>query len=140
MTREVALAVAKLIAEAPTDGEAIDLLLQIEQPAEVRRPLLEKMRTALVDHVQKQVTDSSSVRRLAYVGQALDDLALAQAALGVLGSLGGRDSDVEREFAHLAAKKPRTPQVRISEAAFRALLAPGDEGPNCVSYELSLST
>jgi cellulose synthase operon protein C len=127
--RGAAPAVAKLIAEAPIDGEAIDLLLQIEQPADVRRPLLETTRTALVEHVQTHVTDSSSVRRLAYVGQALDDLALAQAALGALGSLGGRDSDVEREFAHLAAKKPRTPQVRISDAAFRALLAPGDEGP-----------
>lgn len=127
--RGAAPAIAKLIAEAPTDGEAIDLLLEVEQPAEARRLLLETTRVALVESVQRQVTDAAAVRRLAYVAQALDDPALQQAALGALAAVGGGDTESEREFAHLAAKKPRIPQVRISDAAFRSLLAPGDDGP-----------
>lgn len=127
--RGAATAVAKLLAEEPTDGEGIDLLLQIEQPAEARRPLLEATREALTESVHENVVDANAVRRLAYVAEALEDPALEQAALGVLACLGGSDSQTEREFAHLAAKKPRIPQVRIADAAIRSLLAPGDAGP-----------
>ncbi|HXX70556.1 MAG TPA: tetratricopeptide repeat protein [Polyangiaceae bacterium] len=127
--RGAAAAVAKLIAEAPTDGEAIDLLLEIDQPADARRSLLESARIALVESVQQHVMDASAVRRLAHVAQALDDRTLEQAALGVLAALGEGDTESEREFAHLAARKPRIPQVRISDTALRSLLAPGDDGP-----------
>lgn len=127
--RGAAPAVAKVIAETPTDGEAVDLLLEIDQPYAARRPLLEFVRTALVESVQEQVTDGAAVRRLARVAEALDDTALQLASLGTLAALGERDAESERAFAQLAARKPRTPQVAIPDTVFRSLLAPGDAGP-----------
>jgi hypothetical protein len=122
-------AIVKLLQEAPTDGEALDMLLQTDHPPQVRSQLLENARAALVETLQRRPTDVTSVRRLVRIAQALDDGALQQAALGALLSLGAGDAQSEQTFAQLAARKARAPQIAIPEAVLQAILAPGDQGP-----------
>jgi hypothetical protein len=122
-------AIVKLLEEAPTDGEALDMLLQTDHPREVRDRLLKNARSSLVELLQKRPADVTGVRRLVKVARALPDDALQQAALGVLLSLGAGDSAAEQMLTQLAARKARAPQNAIAEAMLRSILAPGDEGP-----------
>jgi hypothetical protein len=122
-------AIVKLLEEEPGDGEALDMLLQTEHPEDVRTRLLLGARDALIAGLEKRTADPPSVRRLAKVARALGDDGLQQAALGVLSSLGAADAASEQAFAQLASRKPRTPQVAVSEPTLRAILAPGDDGP-----------
>jgi cellulose synthase operon protein C len=122
-------AIVKLLEEAPTDGEALDMLLQTEHPPEVRARLLAKSRDVLVETLQARPTDLTSVRRLVRIARALGDDPLHQAALGALLSLGGSDSVGEHAFAQLAAKNAPTPRNAATDAVMRSILAPGDEGP-----------
>jgi len=124
-----AAAIVKLLEESPTDGEAIDMLLQTEHPPATRTRLLENARAALVESLQTRPSDVTAVRRLVKVARALSDNALQQAALSVQLSLGAGDAQAEQAFAQLAAKKTRTPQIAIGDAMLRSLLAPGDDGP-----------
>jgi hypothetical protein len=126
---EARAAAVKLLEESPTDGEALDLLLQIDVPRDVRDRLLKAARWALVDAVQKRPTDVTGVRKLVKVARALPDEALHQAALGALISLGAGDAQSEQAFALLAARKARVPQIAIGEAMLQSIIAPGDEGP-----------
>jgi cellulose synthase operon protein C len=122
------LAVIKLLEDAPMDGEALDLLLTTQHPPQVRAPLLENARAALLDHLQRKPMDAENVRRLAEVARARGEDGLQQAALGALATLGASDAAAEQAFAQLAARKPRVPQVAIPPSMLRAILAPGDEG------------
>jgi hypothetical protein len=122
-------AIVKLLEEAPTDGEALDMLLQTEHPPEVRKRLLESAHATLVTTLQTRPTDVTTVRRLVRVARALGDDAQHQAALGALLSLGAGDAQSEQALTQLAARKARAPQIAIGEATLRSILAPGDEGP-----------
>jgi tetratricopeptide (TPR) repeat protein len=122
-------AVIKLLEEAPTDGEALDMLLQIDVPRDMRDRLLRGARDALVEALQKRPADVTGVRKLVKVARALSDDAIHQAALGALVSLGAGDAQSEQAFALLAAKKARVPQIAIGPDMIRAIVAPGDEGP-----------
>jgi tetratricopeptide (TPR) repeat protein len=122
-------AIVKLLWESPADGEALDLLLDTEQPRNVREQLLANARRTLLDSLQRRPTDVTPVRRLAKVARALSDDALYQAALGVLVSLGAADARTEQTFVQLATKKSRPPQIAFDASMMRALLGPGDEGP-----------
>lgn len=124
-----AAAIVKLLEESPTDGEAIDMLLQTEHPAAVRDRLLRAARTGLVESLQRRPSDVTGVRRLARVARALGDEGLQQAALGAVAALGAGDAQSTSTFAQLAGKKTRTPQIAIANAILRSILAPGDEGP-----------
>jgi hypothetical protein len=127
--QDAAPAIVKLLEEEPGDGDALDMLLQTTHSNEVRDRLLVAARTALVATLERRSTDLPAVRRLVKVARALRDDALQQAALGALQSLGAADGPAEQAFAQLAAKKGRTPQVAVSQAMLRSMLAPGDEGP-----------
>ena len=128
-SQAAAAAIVKLLEEAPTDGEALDMLLQTSHAADVRERVLKSARAALVEGLQKRPTELPLVRRLVRVARALQDDALQQAALGALVALGAADAQAEQAFAQLGLKKPRTPQIAIPGAMLRAILAPGDEGP-----------
>ena len=69
----------KLLEEAPTDGEGLDMLLQTQHPPEVRERLLKNARGVLIDNLQKRPGDVTGVRRLVKVARALSDDALQQA-------------------------------------------------------------
>jgi tetratricopeptide (TPR) repeat protein len=122
-------AIVKLLEEKPGDAEAVDMLLQTSHAPDVQERLLEASRTALRESVLAQPTDVPAIRRLVRVARSLGDLPLQQAALGALVCLGSADSQADSTFAQLAAKGGRTPQVAVSEASMRAILAPGDGGP-----------
>jgi tetratricopeptide (TPR) repeat protein len=124
-----AKAIVKLLEEEPADGEALDMLLQTEHPANVRRALLQNARSALLQSVVRRPSDALSVRRLARVAGQLREEALQQAALGVLLALGAGDATADQAFAQLAVKNGRSPQIAVPEALLRSMLAPGDEGP-----------
>jgi hypothetical protein len=120
---------AKLLEESPSDGEAIDTLLQTELPNAVRERLLRNARTGLVNAVQARPADVANVKRLVKVARALGDDSLQQAALGALLSVGAADAKAEQEFAQLGSRRGRTPQIAVNPAMLREILAPGDEGP-----------
>jgi tetratricopeptide (TPR) repeat protein len=122
-------AIVKLLEESPTDGEAIEMLLAVDAPADVRVRLLENARKFLVESLQRRPLDLPSVKRLAKVARALSDEALQQIALSVAITLGGHDAALEQLFAQVAARKTRTPQIKLSEAVLKQLLDPGDRGP-----------
>lgn len=124
-----AAAIVKLLEESPTDGEAVDMLLQTEHPAGVRERLLEAARTGLVEQLQRRPSDVTGVKRLARVARAIGDEGLQQAALGVVTALGAADAQTAATLSQLSGKKTRTPQIAIADAMLRSILAPGDEGP-----------
>jgi lipopolysaccharide biosynthesis regulator YciM len=124
-----AKAIVKLLEEAPTDGEALDMLLQTDHPASLRERLLKNAHTTLIANLQKRPTDVTTVRRLVRVARAMGDDAQQQAALGALLSLGAGDAQSEQALSQLACKKARAPQIAIGEPMMRSILAPGDEGP-----------
>jgi tetratricopeptide (TPR) repeat protein len=123
-----ATAVVKLLEEAPIDGEGIEMLLAIDIPASDKQRLLESARTSLVETLQRRV-DLPAVRRLAKVARALGDEAVQQIALSVAIVLGGHDAGLEQQFAQVVAKKPRTPQMALTEAVLKQVIDPGDRGP-----------
>jgi hypothetical protein len=124
-----ARAIVKLLEEAPGDPEAVDMLLKTEHPPSIRDPLLAAARTSLVDKAQQHPTDAALVHLLSRVARAQGDDALHHATLGTLVALGVGDPQVEQALAQVSARKPRAPQIAISGAMMRAILAPGDEAP-----------
>jgi len=123
-----AAAVVKLLEESPVDGEGIDMLLAIDVAADDRTRLLTNARLVLVESLQRRI-DLPAVKRLAKTARALGDDALQQIALAVAIVLGGHDSALEQQFAQVAAKKPRAPQIALSEAILKQVIDPGDRGP-----------
>jgi predicted Zn-dependent protease len=126
---EARAAIIKLLEEAPTDGEGLDMLLQVDAPRDVRDRLLGNAKRALVEGLQMRPADVTGVRRLVKVSRALGDDALQQAALGALIALGAGDAQADLAFAQLSARKARAPQIAVPEVVLRSILAPGDEGP-----------
>lgn len=122
-------AIVKLLEEAPIDGEAIDMLLAVDAPADVRARLLENARRVLVESLQRRPLDLPLVKRLAKVARALSDDGLQQIALSVAITLGGHDAALEQLFAQVSARKTRAPQIAITEVMIKQLLDPGDRGP-----------
>jgi len=135
-----AAAIVKLLEEAPTDGEAIDMLLQTEHPREVRDRLLSAARSGLIESLQARPADMTTVRRLVKIARSLSDDALHQAALGALLALGAGDAQTEGAFAQLAGKKTRAPQIAIGDAMLKSILASGDDGPLAELFALLGST
>jgi tetratricopeptide (TPR) repeat protein len=128
-TQAAAPAIVKLLEEAPSDPEGLELLRQTSHPDEVRIRLLASAREAFVAQLQSGPIDPATVRQLAMVARDLGDTALERATLGVLACLGAGDAEISRSLARLAAEAPRVAQVAISDSTMRSVLAPGDEGP-----------
>lgn len=122
-------AASKLLAESPTDGEALDLVIDLNPSVVQRRSLLERGRDALIMSLHETPHDLDGFHRLARIARELGDNALEQAALSGAVALGGRDGSSEQLIARYSSKKPRLPQLALTEPMFRQLLAPGDDGP-----------
>lgn len=122
-------AVVKLLEESPAHGDAIDLLFVIDVPATVKKPLLEGARTGLVAALQEHPADGPNASRLAKVAKALGDDTLEQITLSVAAALGAADVDGLAAFSQLVQKKPRAPQIALTESNLRLINAPGDGGP-----------
>ncbi|GEM_PF-359452 len=122
-------AAAKLLEEAPTDGEALELVIGLDPQVRERRSLLERGRDALLMALHELPNDLEAHRKLARVAHAIGDNALEQAALSCAVSLGGPDGTSEQLVARYSSQKPRVPQVALNDQMLRQLLASGDDGP-----------
>ena len=122
-------AATKLLEEFPTDGEALDLVVALDPQVPQRRPMLERGRDSLLMALHETPQNLDAQRRLARIAHALGDPVLEQAALSCALALGGPDGSSEQMLALISSKKPRSPQVALSEPMLRQALAPGDDGP-----------
>ena len=129
-------AVAKLLAEAPDDAEAIDVALESPFDPAVKRAILARSREVLVKAVQMNPTDVDTVARLAGVAKALGELPLRQAALGATIALGRLVPASDTELGELDARVATTPQVALDETAFKRIADPEDNGPIARLFEL----
>lgn len=117
-----------LLAEAPTDPEAIDFVLEGSLDEAPTQRLLERIRGSLL-RADRGELDEEQLARAARVAENLDDLSLRQAALGALVSVGINDEDMRRELFDLDQRSQRQPQVVLAPAQFATMLAPADDGP-----------
>ncbi|MCL2778782.1 MAG: hypothetical protein FWD73_12340 [Polyangiaceae bacterium] len=124
-------AAAKLLTEAPTDGDALDLVVGLDPEVESRVTLLDRGRDALVAALHKAPGNVDMHRRLARVASALGDTALEQSALSCTIALSRPDdsSESSKSFAALSKSTPHVPNAMLSEAMRAQILAPGDSGP-----------
>ncbi|MCC6648641.1 MAG: tetratricopeptide repeat protein [Polyangiaceae bacterium] len=122
-------AVTKLLAEAPSDGEALDLLLDRLPTEPFARRLVATGRDAVVRDLAGGPLDPDAVARLAKIARATGDGALLQASLGALVALGRDEPGVSDELADLDARAARVPQIQVDDAALAALGDPEDSGP-----------
>ena len=129
-------ALRKLLDEAPTDGEAIDFLVEHDFDREARRQLLDRARNALLEAVRREPGAAATSKRLARVSRSLGESLLEHAALSVAIATNGPDGSLEQMLAQLSANKPRTPQLAMTDALLRRVLAPGDDGPLAQLYSM----
>lgn len=126
--RGAVVAATKLLEEAPGDPEAVDLLVSLDAGVDDRRPLLERSRDALLLQLHEHPNNAETQWRLSCVARAVEDTALEQSTLSCILALMGPDGTSEQMLALLSNKKPRVPQVALTEAMMRHILAPGDDG------------
>ena len=122
-------AVAKLLEESPGDGEALDVVVGLAPSVPQRQALLERGRDAILLALHESPGSLDNQRRLARISHALGDGSLEQSALSCAVALGGPDGSSEQMIVLLGSKKPRLPQVSLTEPMVRQILAPGDDGP-----------
>jgi hypothetical protein len=121
-------AVTKLLDESPEDSEALDLVLETNYPAPLKKNLLQRGRTALVEALARDPIDRERVARLTKIAKALADWPLRQATLGALAALSGADAMIEQELAILDARVARLPQVAVDDVTVGLIGDPEDRG------------
>lgn len=122
-------AVTRLLQEAPSDGEALDLVLTGAFAESLTRSLLERGLKSLVAELHENPMDTVQVDRLARIAEKLDRTALRQAALGTLVALGADARRIDPELLRLDQRVARLPKIAIDEQALPYLADPDDEGP-----------
>ena len=122
-------AAAKLLEEAPGDVEALDLVISLDASIAERRILLERSRDTILMSLHQHPVNGDALARLARIARALGDNALEQASLSSAIAALGPDGMREQMVAQYSSRKPRLPQVALSEPMLRQIVAPGDDGP-----------
>ncbi len=122
-------AIARILEELPANAEAVDYLLGIEVDRATKTRLLGEARDVMTRALVAQPRDAQAARRLARVAHALADHELEHSAVSVAVALGGAEGGADARLAQILAHKSRTPQMALTDATMRSLLAPGDEGP-----------
>ncbi len=120
--------VEKLLAEAPDDAEAIDLVLTGVLPEPIARPLLARAQATLVQRLTDNPLDADRVQWLAKVAQFLGNMPQRQATLGVLAALGRGSPEVDKELAGLDRRVASVPKITINDASLPNLADPDDRG------------
>lgn len=121
-------AVEKLLAEAPDDGEAIDLLLSGAVEESRARPLLARAQATLVQRLTDDPLDAARVTLLAKIAQYLNNMPQRQAALGALAAIGRGSPEIDRELSNLDRRVASVPKIAIDDAALPHLADPDDHG------------
>jgi len=124
-------AVEKLLAEAPDDGEALELLLSGAIAEERTRPLLARAQMMLVQRLTDNPLDAERVTRLAKIAQYLGNMPQRQATLGALAAIGKGSPEIDRELTSLDRRVATVPKIAITDAALPNLADPDDRGAIC---------
>lgn len=124
-----AAATEALLAEAPADPEALDLVLSRVFPDALTTRLLEQGKSALVATLERDPLDAERVERLARIASRLQAPRLRQATLGTLVALGHGTPQIEQELSVLDERVSRLPRMAIDEATLPDLCDPEDAGP-----------
>lgn len=122
-------AVAKLLEEAPDDGEAIDLVLTTNFEAAFRTRVLGRAKATLIQALAQNPCDAGRVALLAKIAGAGQDAALRQATLGVLVALGREDAGLSDELIKIDKRVPARPQIALDADALAEICDPDDAGP-----------
>lgn len=122
-------AVAKLLQEAPSDGEALDLVLTGVFAESLTRSLLERGLRSVVAELHQNPFDGPKVDRLARIAEKLERTPLRQAALGVLVALGTDARRIDPELERLDQRVARLPSIAVDEQTLPDLADPEDDGP-----------
>ncbi|HZF52291.1 MAG TPA: tetratricopeptide repeat protein [Polyangiaceae bacterium] len=122
-------AVAKLLEEAPDEGEAIDLVLTTNFDAAFRTRVLGRAKSTLIGSLAENPTDAERVALLAKIAGAGQDAALRQATLGTLVALGRNDTGVSDELVKIDKRVPARPQIALDAPALAEIADPEDTGP-----------
>lgn len=121
-------AVIRALEESPDEPEAVDVLLGIQSPE--RKRLLAAAQAAIVAKLAQNPTDPEAAARLGWVAQALGNMGLQEAALGLAASLGVKTVALVDAQTRIRAQRGRVvPQTAVTPATLKHLLAPGDDGP-----------
>ncbi len=121
-------AAQKLLDESPDDPEALEVVLGTSFDEGFRAKMLGRGKQHLVESLQRDPCDTERVALLARIAAAQGDLALRQAALGVLVALGKPDRGLSDELATLDGKIPGRPQQTLDARALAEIADPGDAG------------
>lgn len=128
-TAEAASVAERLLAEAPSNVEALEHVLS--SPIDPRRlkPLLEAGRRALLTELSSDALDATKIALVAKVAERLEMAALRQAALGAIVALGRGAPEIDRELYALDQRVARLPRIAIDQHAIPELCSPDDQGP-----------
>jgi tetratricopeptide (TPR) repeat protein len=122
-------ATARLLAEDPGDGEALDLVLSRHFSDETTDRLLAGGLDAVVEQLQSDPLHAERIDRLARIAAALGNAPLRQACLGSLVAVGEGTPQIDEELNVLDQRVARLPQIAIDESALPDLCDPEDGGP-----------
>lgn len=122
-------AVAKLLEEAPDDGEAVDLVLTTGFDATFRSRALGRAKSTIVHALADDPCDADRVALLSKIANAGQDLTLRQATLGALVALGRSDPGLSAELERLDAQVAARPQIMLDASALAEIADPEDAGP-----------
>jgi hypothetical protein len=122
-------AASRLLEEAPSDGEALDLALTGVFAESLTKKLLERGLSTLLEGLVKDPIDRAGVDRVARIAGRLNRTPLRQAALGALVALGVDAQAIDPELARLDERVARMPRMAIDDASLPALFDAEDRGP-----------
>ncbi|WP_437734932.1 tetratricopeptide repeat protein [Sorangium sp. So ce1335] len=127
--RRAEKAVAKLLEEAPDDGEAIDLVLTTDYDPAFRTRVLGRAKATLIQALASDPIDADRVALLAKIAGAGQDAPLRQATLGALVALGRCDEGISAELRKIDTRVPARPQIALDARAMAEIADPLDTGP-----------
>jgi tetratricopeptide (TPR) repeat protein len=133
-------AVAKLLDEAPDDGEAIDLVLATPYEAAFRTRALGRAKATLLSRLAADPCDVPRVALLAKIAGSGQDLPLRQATLGALLALGRKDTGLGDELRRLDGRVAALPEIRLDERALAEISDPDDAGPVAELFAMMADT
>ena len=122
-------ALRRLLEELPSDGDAIDVLLDPRTECDDKRELVARARDALIATSQEHTPDRADALRLVHIARELSDTVLERAGLGVLRTLGIADRSSELAFSRLAAFDSSAPRDVHDAGIVDGLRVGGDGGP-----------
>jgi tetratricopeptide (TPR) repeat protein len=122
-------AVAKLLDEAPDDGEAINFVLATPFDSSFKARVLGRAKQTLLGALADNPSDVERIELLSELAKFGHDSGLRQATLGCLVALGKGNKAISDEIARLDARVAARPQIILDDRALAEIADPEDGGP-----------